>query len=159
MTAAELLLAVMAIALAVLLARGSHPAIACMLVASALAVSALLFLPTGMLGDWVGMDHVHRLYALTRTTPLDPPEWIHVIAFAWLGLLIWVGRAGLRGWPGLLLIACLGIGAELAQWLADGREAGFGDAAFNVAGGVCGVLIAVAARYLLKHGQARPPAR
>jgi len=159
MTAADLLLAVMAIALAFLLARGSHPAVACMLVASALAVSALLFLPSGMLGDWVGMDHVQRLYALTRPTPLDPPEWIHVVAFAWLGLLIWLGRAGLRGWPGLLLITCLGVGAELAQWLADGRGASLGDAALNVAGGVCGMLLAIAARYLLKHRQARPPAR
>lgn len=151
MTGAGLLLAVLAIGVAILLARGSHPVIATLLVASALAVSAILFLPTAMLGDWFGMDRVHRLYGLTRATPLDPPEWIHVIAFAWLGLLVWLARAGLRNWKGLALIAVLGVAAEVAQWLADGREPSLGDAALNAVGGVMGVLLAILGTGLLRR--------
>lgn len=153
MTSVDLLLAILAIGVAVLLARGSHPLIATLLVVSALAVSALLFLPTGMLGDWVGMHRVHSLYRLTRATPLNPPEWIHIIAFAWLGLLIWLGRASLRGWHGLVLIAALGVAAELAQWLADGREAGVKDAVLNIVGGLLGVLLACLVRGVARAGR------
>lgn len=151
MTGSDVLLAVLAVGVSLLLARGSHPFIATLLVVSALVVSALLFLPTGMLGDWVGMHHVHRFYRLTRATPLNPPEWIHIIAFAWLGLLIWLGQAKMRGWTGLALIAALGVAAELAQWLADGREPSLGDAALNAAGGVFGVLLAIALRSLFNR--------
>lgn len=146
MTGPDVLLAVLAIGVATLLARGSHPLVAVLLVASAFAVSALLFLPTGMLGNLVGMDRVHRFYSLTRATPFNPPEWIHIIVFAWLGLLVWLGQRKMRSWIGLMLIAFLGVAAELAQWLADGREPSFGDAALNVAGGLLGVLLAIALR-------------
>lgn len=151
MNGADALLALLAVGVAILLARGSHPLIGALLVASAVAVSALLFLPTEMLGNWVGMDRVHRSYHLTRSTPLNPPEWIHIIAFAWLGLLIWLGRANFRSWCGLVLIVGLGAAAELAQWLADGREPSVGDAALNVAGGLLGVLLAIALRRLFKR--------
>lgn len=142
MTGADGLLAVLALGVAVLLARGSHPVVAVLLVASALAVSAMLFLPTALLGDWFGMDRVHRLYGLTRGTPLDPPEWIHLFAFGWLGLLLWLARRDLRDWRGVLLVAACGMGAELAQWLTDGRQPKLEDAALNVAGGLAGVLLA-----------------
>lgn len=142
MTGADALLALLALGVAVLLARGSHPLVAVLLVASALAVSAMLFLPTAMLGEWFGMHRVHRLYGLTRATPLDPPEWIHLIAFAWLGLLIWLARQDVRNWWGVLLVAAFGVAAELSQWLADGRQPKVEDAALNVAGGLAGVLLA-----------------
>src|SRR5690606_29749246 len=100
MSGADVLLAVLAMGVAVLLARGSHPLVQLLLVASALAVSAILFLPTAMLADLIGMPRVHRLYGFTRGTPLDPPEWIHVAAFAWLGGLVWLARPGWRTWPG-----------------------------------------------------------
>lgn len=151
MSGSDVLLAVLAIGVAALLARRSHPFIGILLVASALAVSALLFLPTEVLGNLVGMDRVHRFYRLTRATPFNPPEWIHIIVFAWLGLLIWLGRAKMRGWTGLVLIAALGIAAELAQWLADGREPSLLDAALNVAGGVLGVMFAIALRRMFKR--------
>lgn len=151
MTGSDVLLAVLAVGVAALLARGSHPVIAILLVASALAVSALLFLPTNMLGNLVGMDRVHHFYRLTRATPFNPPEWIHIIVFAWLGLLIWLGRATMRSWVGLALIVALGVAAELAQWLADGREPGLEDAALNVGGGLLGVLLAVGFRRLFKR--------
>lgn len=151
MTGSDVLLAVLAVGVAALLARGSHPVIAILLVASALAVSALLFLPTNMLGNLVGMDRVHHFYRLTRATPFNPPEWIHIIVFAWLGLLIWLGRATMRSWVGLALIVALGVAAELAQWLADGREPGLEDAALNVGGGLLGVLLAVGLRRLFKR--------
>lgn len=151
MTGSDVLLAVLAIGVAALLARRSRPLVGILLVASALAVSALLFLPTEMLGSLVGMELVHRFYRLTRATPFNPPEWIHITVFAWLGLLIWLGQAKMRGWTGLALIAALGVAAELAQWLADGREPNLVDAALNVAGGALGVLLAIALRRLFKR--------
>lgn len=151
MTGSDVLLAVLAIGVAALLARGSHPFVAILLVASALAVSALLFLPTEMLGNLVGMDRVYRFHRLTRATPFNPPEWIHIIVFAWLGLLIWLGQAKMRGWTGMALIAALGVAAELAQWLADGREPSLADAALNVAGGLIGVLLAITLKRLFKR--------
>lgn len=145
MTGADVLLAVLALGVALLLARGSHPVVGVLLVASALALSAILFLPTQVLGAWFGMDRVHRLYGLTRATPLDPPEWIHLIAFCWLGVLVWLARKDLRNWRGVLLVAALGVAAELSQWLTDGREPSLGDATLNVAGGLAGVLLALVA--------------
>lgn len=145
MTGADVLLAVLALGVAILLGRGSHPLVAALLVASALAVSAVLFLPTAMLAGLVGMERVHGLYDLTRATPLDPPEWIHLIAFCWLGVLVWLARKDLRNWRGVLLVAALGVAAELSQWLTDGREPSLGDAVLNITGGLAGILLALAA--------------
>lgn len=142
MTGADVLLAVLALGVAFLLARGSHPLIGALLVASALAVSVVLFFPTALLIDWFGMHRVNRLYALSRGTPLNPPEWLHVFAFAWLGLLVWLARRGVRNWRGVAFISVLAMAAELAQWLADGREPSLEDAGLNVFGGLLGILIA-----------------
>ena len=155
MTGADALLALLALGVAVLLARGSHPLVAVLLVVSALAVSAMLFLPTAMLGEWFGMHRVHRLYGLTRATPLDPPEWIHLIAFAWLGLLIWLARKDLRNGWGVLLVAIFGVAAELSQWLTDGRQPKLEDAALNVAGGLTGGLLAHLLRVALAFSRRR----
>lgn len=144
MTGADVLLAVLSLGVALLLARGSHPVVATLLVASALAVSAVLFLPTRVLIQWFSIDRVHYLYGLTRATPLDPPEWIHLFAFAWLGFLVWLARRGMRNWRGIALVAALCAAAELAQWLADGREPQAEDAALNVLGGLVGMLLASA---------------
>lgn len=151
MTGSDVLLAALAIGVAAMLARGSHPVIAVLLVASALAVSALLFLPTELLRNLAGMEYVDHFDHLARSTPLDLAEWVHIIVFAWLGLLIWLGRATMRSWVGLALIAALGVAAELAQWLADGREPGLEDAALNVAGGLLGVLFGIWLRRLFKR--------
>lgn len=146
MSATDLLLTALALAVAIFLARGSHPVVAALLVASALGVSAILFLPTPILADWFGMDRVYRLYELTRSTPLDPPEWIHLFAFAWLGLLVWLARRDVRNWRGIALMVVLGIGAELSQWLTGGRMPKVEDAALNVLGGLAGVLLGCACR-------------
>lgn len=146
MSATELLLTVLALAMALFLARGNHPVVAALLVVSALGVSAILFLPTSILADWFGMARVHRLYGLTRSTPFDPPEWIHLFAFAWLGLLVWLARKDVRNWRGIALIVGLGIGAELSQWLTEARMPKLEDAALNVIGGLAGVLVACAVR-------------
>ena len=141
MTGADVLLAVLALGVAIFLGRGSHPLVAALLVASALAVSAVLFLPTAMLAGLVGMERVHGLYDLTRATPLDPPEWIHFIVFAWLAFLLWLARRDIRNWRGVALVAALGVAAELSQWLTDGRQPKVEDAALNVLGGLVGVLL------------------
>lgn len=142
MTGADVLLAMLALGVAILLGRGSHPLVAALLVASALAVSAVLFLPTAMLAGMVGMERVHGLYDLTRATPLDPPEWVHLIVFAWLGFLLWLARRDIRNWRGVALVAALGVAAELSQWLTDGRQPKVEDAGLNVLGGLAGVLAA-----------------
>lgn len=149
MTGAGVLLAVLALGVAILLARGSHPVAGALLIASALAVSAVLFFPTAMLIDWFGMDRVNRLYALSRATPLNPPEWVHIFAFAWLGLLVWLARRGLRNWRGVAFISVLAVAAEVGQWLADGREPTLEDAALNVLGGLLGILLAHTCRTIV----------
>ena len=143
MSGAEVLLAVLALGVATLLARGSHPLIGTLLIVSALTVSAMLFLPTGLLVDWLGIDRVNRLHAQTISTPLELSDWIHFTAFAWLGLLIWLAQRGVRNWRGVLLIAALGIAAELSQWLTDGRQPKIEDAVLNVAGGMVGLLAGI----------------
>ena len=155
MTGADLLLAVLALGVAIFLGRGSHPLVAALLVVSALAVSAVLFLPTAMLAGLVGMERVHGLYDLTRATPLDPPEWIHLIVFAWLGFLLWLARRDIRNWRGVALVAALGIAAELSQWLTDGRQPKVEDAALNVLGGLAGVLLAVVCCKVWARGRHR----
>lgn len=155
MSGADVLLAVLAMGVAVLLARGSHPLVQLLLVASALAVSAILFLPTAMLADLIGMPRVDRLYGFTRGTPLDPPEWIHVAAFAWLGGLVWLARPGWRTWQGAGGILLMCAAAEVAQWLADGRQPGVGDAALNMVGGLAGILLAHGACLLAGWGRRR----
>ena len=141
MSVGDALLVVLALGVARLLGRGSHSLVAALLVASALAVSAVLFLPTAMLAGLVGMERVHGLYDLTRATPLDPPEWVHLIVFAWLGFLLWLARRDIRNWRGVALVAALGVAAELSQWLTDGRQPKVEDAALNVLGGLTGVLL------------------
>lgn len=141
-TGADALLALLALGVTLLLARGSHPLVAVLLVASALGISAVLFLPTALLGQWFGMDRVHWLYRLTRATPLAPPEWVHLFAFAWLGFMVWLARTDVRNWRGVALVVALGAAAELSQWLTDGRQPRLEDAALNVVGGLAGVLFA-----------------
>lgn len=143
MTGMDALLAILALGVAIILARGTHPVVAGLLVISALAVSAILFLPTSVVTGWVGMDRVHHLYHLARSfTPLYSSDWLHLFLFAWLGFLIWLARPNLRNWHGIVFVAVLAVGAELAQWLADGREPGIGDATLNVVGGLLGILLA-----------------
>lgn len=139
MTGADLLLTALALGAAILLARGSHPVAAVLLVMSALVVSAALFLPTSMLTGWLGRDRIGQLYGLARGTWFDPPEWIHFFAFAWLGLLIYLARRDLRNWRGFALVVALGLIAELMQWLTDGREPMLEDAALNVVAGLLGM--------------------
>ena len=146
MTGADFLLAALAVGVAILLARDSHPIGRLLMVVSALAVSALLFLPTGLLGDWFGAHRVDLLSKATRATPLDVSGWVHLFAFAWLGFLLWLARRDIRNWRGVALVIALAVAAELSQWLADGRQPKVEDAALNVLGGLAGVLIAFLCR-------------
>lgn len=141
MTATDVLLAVLSLGVAIYLARGTHPVAAVLLLGSALVVSAILFLPMPVVTGWVGMDLVNYLYNLARRTPLSSAEWLHLVVFSWLGLLIWLGRRDLRNWRGAALISVLAVAAELGQWLADGREPGIWDATLNLVGVFIGIAV------------------
>ena len=88
---------------------------------------------------------------LAAPTPWDVAEWVHFLIFLWLGLLLWLGRADLRNWKGWALVIALAAGAELAQGLAPNREPRLGDVFLNVAGGMAGILLAIALRKLARR--------
>lgn len=146
MSGADLLLVVLVVGVATFLARGSHLLVGVLLVVTALALSAILFLPTGMLVEWIGRGWMDRMYGWTRGTPWDPPEWIHLLAFLWLGFLLWMTRPATRSWWGLALIVVLAGGAELAQELARGRTPNLEDVILNVVGALLGVAMGIACR-------------
>lgn len=87
-------------------------------------------------------------------TPWELSEWLHFLIFAWLGLLLWLGRVDLRGWKAWALVAVLAIAAELAQGLAPGRAPRLDDVVTNLVGGVTGILLGMALCRLKKQWQA-----
>lgn len=143
MTISEAVLAALAVVVAALLARGAKPVVGFLLLGSSLFASAILFMPTSLLSEWLGMDRVHRLYRFFRPTPLNFSEWIHVAVFAWLGLLVVSARRELRNWRGIVLMGLAGVAAELSQLLTEGRQIQIQDAVLNALGGTLGAIIAL----------------
>jgi hypothetical protein len=156
MTGPNLLLAILTTGVAMLLARKSQPLAGALLAASALAVSAILFLPTGWLIDRVGIQRVYWLYGLADPTPLEPPEWAHVFAFLWLGLVLWLARSDLRSWKGFVLIALLSVASEASQMLTADRTPRAMDAAVNMLGAGTGILLAVGLRAVFVRKESKP---
>ncbi|MGY1457333.1 VanZ family protein [Luteimonas sp. A534] len=141
MGASDLLLGAMALAVGLLLAWRSGPVARLLLFGSAMAVSALLFLPGEQITGFLGKDGVRALRQMAASTPWDVSEWTHFVIFVWLGLLVWLCRRDLRGWQAWGLVAVLAVSAELAQGLAPGREPRLDDVLLNIAGGMAGLLI------------------
>lgn len=144
----EVLLGVLALVVGLFLARRARPLVAAVLFVSAIVVAALLFLPGSQLAFLIGNDGNRVLNRLAATTPWSVAEWMHVLIFAWLGLLLWLGRPDLRGWKAWLVVVILAVASELAQGLTPGREPKVEDVLLNLAGGIAGVLLAIAARQL-----------
>jgi hypothetical protein len=156
MTGPDVLLAVLTMGVAMRLAWGSHPLAGALLAASALAVSAILFLPSDWLIDLVGIQRVRWMYGVARATPLEPPEWAHVFAFLWLGLVLWLARSDLRSWKGFVMIALLSVAAEASQVLTAARTLRAMDAAVNMLGAGAGILLAVGLRTVFVRNESKP---
>lgn len=148
MNPADLVLGALALAAGVVLAWRGTPLFRAVLFLAALAISAMAFLPGPQLVALAGRDTVTVLERWARATPWGVPEWAHFAGFLGLGLLLWLGRADLRGMRGLVLLALLCAGAELAQGLTPGREPRLDDIALNLAGAAAGVALAIGLRAL-----------
>ncbi|MFZ7096653.1 VanZ family protein [Luteimonas dalianensis] len=147
----QLLLGVMVLGIAWFLARRGRPLVRVLVFASALVVSALLFLPGGWIRRTVGRDALTVMGELAAHTPWAVAEWVHFLIFLWLGLLLWLGRSDLRNWKGWGLVMVLAVGAEMAQALAPNREPRLGDVMLNLAGGMAGILLAIGLRRLFRR--------
>lgn len=157
MSQADLLLAVMALAVGLALAWRSVPAARAALFVSALLVAGLLFLPGSQLAALAGEDALGGLTRLAARTPWTVSDWMHFVIFAWLGLLLWLGRPDLRGWKGLGAIVVLAVAAELAQGLSADREPRVDDVLLNLVGGAVGVALGLAVRAMRRRGRADTP--
>lgn len=139
----DALLAVLALAVGLALAwRASGPG-KLLVFGSAVLVSGLLFMPGEQIAGVVGRDGIRSLRELAGLTPWDISELTHFLIFVWLGLLLWMARADLRGWKAWGLVMALAIAAEVAQGLAPGREPRLDDMLLNLAGGMAGLVLAV----------------
>lgn len=147
----DALLAVLVMGVGFFLARRSRPLVAVVLFVSAITVSAMLFLPGSQLTSILGNDGVRLLNRFAAATPWSVSEWMHVFIFMWLGLLLWLGRADLRGWKAWALIVVLAAASELAQGLTPGREPKLDDVLLNLAGGMAGIVLAITLRKMLKR--------
>lgn len=144
MSATDVLLALMALGVGCVLAWRSGPVARVVLFASAMLVSAMLFLPGSQLTSIVGRDTTRWLERLASTTPWPLSDWMHFAIFVWLGVLVWLGRPDMRGWKGWALMVVLAVAAEASQGLAPDREPRLDDVLLNLAGGMAGLLIGIA---------------
>ncbi|MGQ4659024.1 VanZ family protein [Lysobacter sp. F6437] len=121
----------------------SRPGAWLVLFASALLVSAALFLPTSVLIAFAGRDSVSFLEAMIRgKSPWDLSEAAHLIAFLWIGLVLWWFRPDLRGWRRIALLVGLAVGAELTQGLTPGRTPRVADVGINLLGAAISLVLA-----------------
>lgn len=152
MSPTDVLLAILALVVGATLAWRSGPFARVVLFASALVVSAMLFLPGSQLTALIGKESVRALERAVADTPWRLSDWLHVAIFAWLGVLLWLGRPDLRGWKAWGLMLALAIAAEVAQGLTSSREMRLDDVLLNLAGGMAGILLGIVARLLARHG-------
>lgn len=139
---AGLVLLVLAIGVSLWVGRHSSPVARAVLVGSALAISALLFLPTWVLRRLAGRDLVESLQGAAQTVSLTLPDVIHFVAFVVLAVLLWTLRPDLRGWRAIAVLAVLAVAAELTQVLTGNREPRVVDVLLNLAGAGVGLAVA-----------------
>ncbi|TWT21105.1 VanZ family protein [Luteimonas marina] len=148
----DLLLAVLALAVGVALAWRAGPLARLALFGSAMLVSGLLFMPGEQITGVIGPDGVRFLRRLAGRTPWEVSDWTHFLIFAWLGLLLWLARADLRGWKGWALVVGLAVAAEWAQGLTPSREPRVDDVLVNLIGGMLGVVLGIGVRLATARG-------
>ncbi|WP_132999559.1 VanZ family protein [Luteimonas arsenica] len=144
----DILLAVVALVVGVVLARRAGPVARVLLFGSAMLVSGLLFMPGEQITGFIGRDGELFLRRLAAHTPWGVSDWTHFLIFVWLGLLLWLARADLRGWKGWMLVVGLAVAAELAQGLTPSREPRVDDVLVNLAGGMVGVVMGIGVRWV-----------
>lgn len=149
----DILLAVMALAVGLVLAWRASARARLLLFGSALVVSGLLFMPGEQITGAVGKDGIRWLRELAGRTPWDVSDWTHFLIFVWLGLLLWLARTDLRGWKAWCLVAVLAVAAELAQGLAPERSPRLDDVLLNLIGGMVGVLLGIGTRLITRPGK------
>ena len=146
----DVLLALLALAVGLVLAWRARGPTRLLVFGSAVLVSGLLFMPGEQITGLVGKAGIRSLKALAGQTPWDISEWTHFLIFVWLGLLLWLARADLRGWRAWGLVTVLAVAAELAQGLAPEREPRVDDALLNLAGGMVGILLGIMVRLVAR---------
>lgn len=139
---AALVLLVLVIGVSLWVGRCSDPVARGMLVASALAISALLFLPTWLLRRVAGRDRVEWLQEAMQAVSLTLPDVVHFVAFVALAVVLWALRPDLRGWRAVAVLVVLAVAAELTQVLTARREPRFGDVVLNLVGVGVGLVLA-----------------
>ncbi len=134
----------LALVLAVSLWVGRHSGLVAraVLVVSALAISALLFMPTWVLRRMAGRDLIASLHDAAEMVSLTLPDAVHLIAFGVLAVLLWTLRPDLRGWRVVAVLVVLAVASELTQVLTAGREPRLGDVFVNLIGGGIGLVLA-----------------
>ena len=144
MVLTDALLAVLALVVGLALAWGAKGPVRALVFGTALLVSGLLFMPGEQITGLVGKDGIGAMRELAARTPWDVSDWTHFLIFVWLGLLLWLARADLRGWKAWALVVVLAVAAELAQGLAPARAPRVDDVLLNLAGGMAGLVAAIA---------------
>lgn len=156
----DVVLAVLALVVGLVLAWRARGAARLLVFGSAVLVSGLLFMPGEQITGLVGKDGIRSLRGLAALTPWHISELTHFLIFVWLGLLLWLARADLRGWKAWGLVVGLAIAAEVAQGFAPAREPRLDDALLNLAGGMAGLLVGIGGvaltRGLRKRGNMQP---
>lgn len=159
MAAPEIVLAALALVVGVALAWRSGPGARLLLFVSAVLVSAMLFLPGSQLTALIGKDTVKALERVVADTPWRLSDWLHFVIFAWLGMLLWLGRKDLRGWKAWGLVVVLAVAAEVAQMLTPQRSPRVDDVLLNLTGGMVGLLMGMAVAAMGRGARTMGPDR
>lgn len=106
---------------------------------SALVVSAGMFLPMNELRALMPASVLRSLESAVAALSWSLADVAHLVAFAWLAILLWTLRPELRGWRTVVVLAILAVAAELMQGLTAEREAGVGDVGVNLLGAGLGL--------------------
>lgn len=159
MDSTDAVLVALALGVSLWLGRGSGRLGRWLLVLSALAISALLFLPTGWLRTAMGPGVMASLEAFAAQWSWELSDAVHFLVFAWLAFLLRVLRRDMRGWRGVAVLVVLAVAAELTQGLTAGRQVRLDDIAINLLGAGVGLVLAEAVlaahrRWRRQHSQA-----
>lgn len=158
MILANVLLAVAVLLVTAWLGRRAGPRAQLALWGSALLISAGMFLPLSGLRALMPASLLLSLESAVGALSWTLADLVHLVAFAWLAILLWTLRPDLRGWKTLASLAILAVAAELVQGLTAEREAGIADVGINLLGAGLGLVLVIAAPALWRIVRSRPVA-